>query len=228
METLWSELIALGSVILIDVVLAADNAVVVGLAAAGLPPHQRARAIFIGIVAATVLRIAFALVATQLLNIVGLLLAGGILLVWVSWKLWREIQSERRHARAARLHAEANGGGATASAPVDQAPKTLRQAATQIVIADVSMSLDNVLAVAGAARDHTWVLIVGLALSVALMGLAATFVVRLLKRFPWLSLVGLAVIVFVAGRMIYEGVEQILHATAGEETAIEGALDPAH
>lgn len=223
METIWSELAALGGVILIDVVLAADNAVVVGMAAAGLPAHQRGRAILIGIAAATILRIIFALIATQLLAVVGLMLAGGILLVWVSWKLWREIQAERRHAKDKILNPEAH------LTPQPAAPKSMRQAAMQIIVADVSMSLDNVLAVAGVARDHTWVLIVGLGLSVALMGVAATFVVRLLKRLPWLSLVGLAVIVFVAARMVYEGAEQIIHATQGdpEPTAVEGPLDPA-
>lgn len=224
METLWAELAALGGVILIDVALAADNAVVVGLAAAGLPPHQRRNAIIIGIGAAAGLRIVFALIATQLLDLGwGLLVAGGLLLVWVSWKLFREIQSERRHAREARAHAELHG--VPIAAPEAQA-KTLRQAVIQITLADVSMSLDNVLAVAGLARDHTWVLVVGLALSVLLMGIAATFIVGLLKKFPWLSVLGLVVIVFVAGRMIYEGVHQAL-AHEPETPAIETTVDPA-
>lgn len=203
MDSLWSELAALGGVVLVDLALAADNAVVVGMAAAGLPPVQRRNAILVGIGAAAVLRILFALVATQLLALGwGVLIAGGLLLAWVSWKLWREIMAERRHSKAA-------------ASPEFQAPaalpKTLPQAILQIIVADVSMSLDNVLAVAGVAGDHTWVLIVGLTLSVVLMGVAATFIVGLLKRYPWLSMAGLAVIVFVAGKMLYEGVELILH-----------------
>ncbi|MCW5718351.1 MAG: YjbE family putative metal transport protein [Bauldia sp.] len=223
METIWTELAALGGVILIDVALAADNAVVVGLAAAGLPAHQRRNAILIGIGAAAGLRIVFALIATQLLDLGwGLLVAGGLLLVWVAWKLFREIQSERRHAREAREHAEQHG---IPVAPTTPQPKTLRQAIIQITLADVSMSLDNVLAVAGLARDHTWVLVVGLTLSVALMGIAATFIVGLLKRFPWLSVLGLLVIVFVAGKMIYEGVhEAVSHEP--ETPVIETTVEP--
>ncbi|MGV8840867.1 MAG: TerC family protein, partial [Bauldia sp.] len=146
----------------------------------------------------------------------GLLVAGGLLLVWVSWKLWREIQNERRHRlnAATELHA---------AAPPAAAPKTLRQAVIQITLADVSMSLDNVLAVAGAAREHTWVLIVGLALSVAFMGLAATFIVGLLKRYPWLTYLGLVVIIFVAGRMLYEGIHEAI-AHEPEAPAIEDAV----
>ncbi|MCC6735654.1 MAG: YjbE family putative metal transport protein [Bauldia sp.] len=219
METIWSELAALGQVLLIDLTLAADNAMVVGLAAAGLPASQRRNAILIGIGAAALLRIAFALVTTQLLALGwGLLVAGGLLLVWVSWKLWREIQNERRH----RLNA-ASEVHAAAAAPA--APKTLRQAVIQITLADVSMSLDNVLAVAGAAREHTWVLIVGLALSVAFMGLAATFIVGLLKRYPWLTYLGLIVIIFVAGRMLYEGIHEAL-THEPETPAIETTVTP--
>lgn len=217
METIWSELAALGQVLLIDLTLAADNAMVVGLAAAGLPAHQRRNAILIGIGAAAGLRIVFALITTELLALGwGLLVAGGLLLVWVSWKLWREIQNERRHRlnAATELHA---------AAPPAAAPKTLRQAVIQITLADVSMSLDNVLAVAGAAREHTWVLIVGLALSVAFMGLAATFIVGLLKRYPWLTYLGLVVIIFVAGRMLYEGIHEAI-AHEPEAPAIEDAV----
>lgn len=209
METLWSELVALGGVILIDITLAADNAVVVGMAAAGLPIEQRRRAVIIGIAAAALLRIVFALITTQLLALGwGLLVAGGLLLLWVSWKLWREIQAERRHRRE---EAAGNGSAERSVAEANAKPKSMRQAVTQIVIADVSMSLDNVLAVAGTAGEHTWVLVVGLTLSVILMGIAATFIVGLLRRFPWLAMAGLIVIVFVAGRMIYEGIEQYLH-----------------
>ncbi len=207
----WSEATALLSVIAIDLVLAGDNAVVVGMAAAGLPSEQRRRAVLIGIAAAAGLRIVFAIFATQLLDVIGLLLAGGLLLLWVSWKLWREIQAEtarRRFAGAEHDAAETHALAQSASPP---APKTLRQAIVQIVIADVSMSLDNVLAVAGAARDHVTILVIGLALSVALMGIAATFIAGLLKRFHWISYAGLAIIAFVALRMVYEGGEDLFH-----------------
>src|SRR5262249_28169658 len=169
-------------VIMIDLVLAGDNAVVIGLAAAGLPAEQRTRAILVGIFAATVLRVAFAGVTTQLLQIVGLLFAGGVLLLWVCWKMWREL----------RVSHDAEGEAAEALAGIDinadgtiagrAAQKTFAQAALQIVVADVSMSLDNVLAVAGAAREHPAVLVFGLALSIALMGLAANFIARLLQK----------------------------------------------
>jgi YjbE family integral membrane protein len=191
-------LTALFQVILIDLVLAGDNAVVIGLAAAGLPAEQRRRAIIVGIAAATVLRIAFAGVATQLLQVIGLLLAGGVLLLWVCWKMWREL---REHAHASEI-AFSHGGGAGA-APVQR--KTFGQAAVQIVAADVSMSLDNVLAVAGAAREHPYILAFGLLLSVALMGVAADLLGRVLQKRRWIAYVGLAIIVYVAFEMIYRG-----------------------
>lgn len=190
-------------VILIDLVLAGDNAIVVGLVAAGLPAEQRAKVIVAGIVAAAVLRVVFALVTVQLLQIVGLLLAGGLLLLWVCWKMWREIEQQRK----ATLQAQGNAEAAVASDP--QPTKMLRQAIVQIVIADVSMSLDNVLAVAGVARDHTWVLVLGLALSVAFMGLAATLIARLLEKHHWIAYIGLAVILYVALGMIYEGSHEV-------------------
>jgi YjbE family integral membrane protein len=194
------ELGALASVLLIDLVLAGDNAIIVGMAAAGLGPADRRRAIFLGIAAATVLRIAFASVALQLLAIIGLTLAGGILLLWVAWKLFREIR--RGHAPLVREEGQ--------PAPVT---KTFWQACLQIVLADISMSLDNVLAVAGAARANWLILTVGLTLSVALMGTAAHLVARLLGRYPWISWLGLGLIAVVALRMIYEGaVEVIAHA----------------
>ncbi len=207
------EMIAFGQVILIDLVLAGDNAIVVGMAAAGLPAQQRTKVIMIGIAAATVMRIGFALGTTYLLSIIGLTLAGGILLLWVCWKFWRELEHQRRENRAAKLRA---GEALTAderlelaegeSALPGAAPaKTMRQAIIQIVIADVSMSLDNVLAVAGAAHEHPNVLIFGLILSVALMGLAATLIANLLKRFHWIAYIGLAVIFYVAGDMIWRG-----------------------
>lgn len=199
-------LTALGQVIMIDLVLAGDNAVVIGLAAAGLPREQRNKAILIGIIAATVLRIGFALITTTLLGITGLLLAGGILLLWVCWKMYRELRSGHAQmdadAQEALADADLNADGSVAG----RAPrKTLGQAALQIVIADVSMSLDNVLAVAGAAHDHPSVLFIGLVLSIALMGLAATFVARLLAKHRWIAWVGLALILYVSLKMIYDG-----------------------
>lgn len=192
-------LTALVQVIIIDLVLAGDNAVVIGLAAAGLPKEQRAKAILIGIVAATVLRIVFAGLTTQLLQIVGLLLAGGLLLLWVCWKMWRELRANHGDEDAA---AEGKDD--------DSAPrKTLAQATWQIIVADVSMSLDNVLAVAGAAREHPTVLIIGLALSIALMGVAASFIAKLLHKHRWIAYVGLAVILYVAGDMIYRGAQEV-------------------
>jgi YjbE family integral membrane protein len=199
------ELIALGQVLLIDLVLAGDNAIVIGLAAAGLPPDLRRRAIIWGIAAATVMRIGFAAITTQLLAIVGITLAGGVLLLWVCWKMYRELREGGGHDEAEIAAAEAGTGGAPPR-------KTLRQAVTQILIADISMSLDNVLAVAGAAKDHLWVLIAGLAISVVLMGVAASFIARILERHRWVAWVGLAVILYVALRMIYEGTEQVAHA----------------
>jgi YjbE family integral membrane protein len=176
-------------VIMIDLVLAGDNAVVIGLAAAGLAPERRARAILVGIAAATVLRILFALIAVELLAIVGLLLAGGILLLWVAWKMARELRGQRHRDAAA--------------APAPR--KSFAQAAWQIVLADVSMSLDNVLAVAGAARQHIEALVFGLGLSILLMGFAASLVARLLDRQRWLAYLGLAIVLYVALDMIWRG-----------------------
>ncbi|WP_337266710.1 TerC family protein [Oryzifoliimicrobium ureilyticus] len=188
-------LTALLQVIVIDLVLAGDNAVVIGLAAAGLAPDQRRKAIIIGILAATVIRILFASIAVYLLAIIGLLLAGGLLLLWVSWKMWRELRSGGHHE-----------SGADGSA---QPRKTFMQAAMQIVVADISMSLDNVLAVAGAAREHPSVLIAGLVLSVALMGVAANFIAGLLNRFRWIAYIGLAIILYVSLDMIYRGAVEV-------------------
>lgn len=204
MDFVAAEFIALATVVLIDLVLAGDNAIVVGMAAAGLPKDIRNKAIIVGIAAAAVLRIIFALFATKLLAIIGLTLAGGILLLWVCWKLWREIRTDHEAEAAARAAEIANAEGAAGG-------KTFKQAITQIIIADVSMSLDNVLAVAGTAREHTWVLVIGLVLSVALMGVAANFVAKLLKRMPWIAYVGLAVIVWVAAKMIWDGGLEVFH-----------------
>ncbi|MBN8919785.1 MAG: TerC family protein [Rhizobiales bacterium] len=204
----YEALMALAQVVMIDLVLAGDNAIVIGLAAAGLPKEQRAKAILIGILAATVLRIAFASVTTQLLQIIGLLLAGGILLLWVCWKMWRELRESAHHdeAQEALDDADHNGDGTVAGG----APrKSFAQAAWQIVVADVSMSLDNVLAVAGAARDHPYVLVFGLALSIALMGIAASFIARLLQNHRWIAYVGLAIILYVALEMVYRGALEV-------------------
>ena len=201
-------------VIGIDLVLAGDNAIVIGMAAAGLPRDLRTKAIIIGVLAATVLRIVFALVATQLLAITGLTLAGGILLLWVCWKMWRELRQghEADDAVEALADSDLNQDGAIAKGA---SRKSFRQAAWQIVIADVSMSLDNVLAVAGAAREHPGVLIFGLGLSVALMGLAASFIAGLLNKYRWIAFVGLAIIFYVAGHMIYEGMYEVMPVVAG-------------
>ena len=188
---MWTQLSALAQVLLIDLTLAADNAMVVGLAVAGLPAHQKRPAILVGITLATVLRIALGAVTMQLLEIVGLMLAGGLLLLWVAWKMFREL----RHG----------GAGQAAVA----APKSLRAAMFQIVLADLSMSLDNVLAVAGAAHGHTWVLVVGLAVSVVLMGVAANLVAGLLMKYRWLTWIGLLIVVFVALKMIWEGGHEV-------------------
>jgi YjbE family integral membrane protein len=196
---------ALISVIIIDIVLAGDNAIVVGMAAAGLPAERRRRVIAAGIAAATVLRILFAFIAVELLQtVIGVTLAGGLLLLWVAWKMHREISDS--HSVAA-----ADGEEGARRPPRE---KTQAQALLQIVLADLSMSLDNVLAVAGVARDHPFVLVAGLVLSIALMGVASTFIARLLDRASWLSWVGLGIITLVALRMIWEGSTQLLHQGA--------------
>jgi len=199
MTDLIPQLTSLLQVILIDVALSGDNAIVIALAAAGLPPHQRKRAILIGIAAAIGLRIIFAVGAVYLLAIPGLLLVGGLMLGWVCVKMWREIRSEADD-EAHHLRHE---------------PKTLRQAVLQITIADVSMSLDNVLAVAGAAREHVFVMALGLILAIAMMGVAANVIAPLLKRWPWLNYAGLGLIAFVALKMVVEGagLAQFLHAS---------------
>jgi len=190
-------LAAFGQVLLIDLVLAGDNAIVVGALAAGLPAEQRKKVILIGIIAALVLRVAFALVVSQLLQIVGLILAGGLLLLWVAWKMWRELHPAR--------------GTDTPDDPSDddisgiRSSKSFASAAWAVAVADVSMSLDNVLAVAGAARDHPGILIIGLILSVALMGIAANLIAHYIERYKWIAYVGLAVIVYVALTMVYDG-----------------------
>jgi YjbE family integral membrane protein len=186
---LTQDLAILAQVVMIDIALAGDNAVVVGLAVAGLPARQRRPAIILGIAGATVTRMALGAVALELLEIIGLLLAGGLLLLWVCWRMFRELQHHRPAA-------------AGASRP---RTKTLRQAMVQIILADLSMSLDNVLAVAGAAHHRIWILLLGLLLSVILMGVAANFLARLLDRYRWIGWVGLVIVLSVALRMIWEG-----------------------
>lgn len=190
-------LAAFGSVLMIDLVLAGDNAIVVGALAAGLPADQRKKVILIGIGAALVLRIFFALIVTWLMGIVGLIFAGGLLLLWVSWKFWREIREGQHSPGSEEIVGDEQAGIKSA--------KGFASAAWAVAVADVSMSLDNVLAVAGAAREHPGILVVGLLLSVALMGLAANFIARIIDRYRWIAYVGLAVILFVAIKMIHEG-----------------------
>ena len=190
-------LTAFFQVIVIDVVLSGDNAIIIGLAVAGLPAEKRGRIIMIGILAATLMRVAFALVATQLLAIIGLTLAGGLLLLWVAWKMWRELRAPKHDPDALE-----NAG----TQPVRKKPA---EAIKQIVLADLSMSLDNVLAVAGAARDHPEILVFGLVLSIALMAVAASFIAKLLSRYHWIAYVGLLVIAYVAVEMIIKGGDQV-------------------
>jgi YjbE family integral membrane protein len=204
-----ASLAALTEVVLVNLVLSGDNAIFVGIAVAGLPARQRWRVMVLGIAAATVLRIVFALFTVQLLHVIGLLLAGGLLLLWVCWKLWRELRTGRL------LEAQQSPDGDSDEAAGVLPAKTMRQAVVQIIVADVSMSLDNVLAVAGVAREEAFVLITGLVLSIAFMGLAAAVIARLLNRHHWIAYVGLAVILYVALKMVWDGaVEVVAAATA--------------
>jgi len=207
---LASQASALGQVLMIDLVLAGDNAVAVGLAAAALAPEQRKKAILIGLAAAVVLRIGFALITVQLLAIIGLLLAGGILLLWVCWKMWRELQEQRTHDQAeaeAELQTalSAHHGGGPPPEALGIKRKTFAAALIQIMIADVTMSLDNVLAVAGAAHEHPWIMVFGLILSIALMGVAATMIAKILTKHRWIGYVGLVIVLYVALHMVWDG-----------------------
>lgn len=206
-------LLAFFKVIMIDLVLAGDNAIVIGMAAAGLPKEQRGKAILVGIIAATVLRILFATVAVELLQYIGLVLVGGILLLLVCWKMWRELSvGHANDALEAVTNEDLNHDGSISPTGCN---KTFTQAAWQIVVADISMSLDNVLAVAGAAREHPWVLVSGLALSVALMGLAASFIAKILDRYRWIAYVGFLIILYVALEMIYRGTFEVMPHLVG-------------
>jgi len=195
----YSQFSAFIQVVVIDITLAGDNAIVVGMAAAGLAACDRRRAIIIGIVIATGLRILFAVMASEFLAIIGLTLAGGVLLLWVAWKMLREILGERQTVAAL----------ADGAAIVAGSRKSMRLALLQIVVADVSMSLDNVLAVAGTARFHIWVLVAGLALSVALMGAASTLVAKLLQRYQWIVWLGFGIVSYVALSMIFDGWREV-------------------
>ena len=191
-------MVAFVQVVLIDLVMSGDNAIIIGMAVAGLPKENRGRIIFWGVAGATVLRIAFAAVTTELLQIIGLTLAGGLLLLWVAWRMYRELRAKGRSEAE-----EAHGA----------APKTTAQAMLQIIVADISMSLDNVLAVAGAARDHKIVLWIGLALSVVLMAVASNFIARILDRYHWIAWLGFLIILYVAGDMIWDGTHEVVAAT---------------
>jgi YjbE family integral membrane protein len=192
-----SAVTAFFEILFIDIVLAGDNAIVVGALAAGLPAEQRKKVILIGVLAALVLRIAFALAVTQLLQIVGLVLAGGLLLLWVAWRMYSELRDPHENPGSEEVAGDEHSGL--------RAPKSFASAAWGVALADVSMSLDNVLAVAGAARDHPWILVFGLILSVLLMGLAANFIARYIERYRWIAWGGLLVILWVALKMIWEG-----------------------
>ena len=211
------DIAALLMVILIDIVMSGDNAIIIGLAAAGLPPELRRRAIIYGIVLAAGIRIVFASIVLQLLAIIGLTLAGGLLLAWVCWRMWKELRAHTLEGHIAEdMEATLEGEAVTANqGGADVVPaKTLRAAMISIVVADVSMSLDNVLAVAGAARDNIGILAFGLILSIALMGLAANYIAKLLERHHWLAYIGLAIIVYVAGDMIWRGTHEIAAVVA--------------
>ena len=185
-------------VLMIDIMLAGDNAIIVGALAAGLPPDQRRKVIIIGIAAALILRIFFALIVTQLMQVVGLVFAGGLLLLWVSWKMYRELGHSGESHGSPEIEGDEHAGLRPA--------KSFASAAWAVAVADVSMSLDNVLAVAGAARDHPGILVIGLILSVALMGIAANILAKYIERYRWIAWVGLVVILWVAGSMIYDGI----------------------
>jgi YjbE family integral membrane protein len=211
-------LAALGQVLMIDLVLAGDNAVAVGLAAAALPAEQRRKAILIGLAAAVVMRIGFALITVQLLAIVGLLLAGGVLLMWVCWKMWRELREQATHDQAEaeaelELAMQIEHGKGPSPEELGIKRKSFGAALLQIMIADVTMSLDNVLAVAGAAHDHPWIMVFGLVLSIALMGVAATFIAKLLTKHRWIGYVGLIIVLYVALHMIWDGARSVIVRT---------------
>ena len=218
-------LLAFLQVLMIDLVLAGDNAVAVGLAAGGLPVKERRKVILYGLGAAVVLRIGFALITTWLLGVIGLLLAGGVLLLWVCWKMWRDLREQATHDQA---DAVASIDGDPTTEPRARPVKTFKQAFIQVLIADVSMSLDNVLAVAGAAREHPGILVFGLLLSIILMGVAATAIANLLHKHRWIGFVGLFIVLYVATHMIWQGHRSVvidLGKTPTYNAAAPGFLD---
>jgi YjbE family integral membrane protein len=206
---------ALLQVILIDIVLAGDNAVVIGMSAAHVQAVDRRKVIFWGLAAAVVSRVILAIFAVHLLKYVPLVIAGGILLLWVCWRLWRDVRHAHKEQQAAKMLAGCPGNGhavhEAAHTPKSHA-KAIRRAILQIAVADISMSLDNVLAVAGAAMQHVGVLVIGLTLSIALMGLAASMVAKMLHKYPWISYAGIFIVLFVALRMIWDGVVRMQDA----------------
>ena len=220
--------VAFFQVVFIDLALAGDNAVAVGMAAAGLPPDQRKKAIALGLGAAVVMLISFALITTKLLQVVGLLLAGGFLLLWVCWKMWRDLRARGREAEAEGEVALEAATGVHLGAHAKRKPKakTLGQALVQILIADLAMSLDNVLAVAGAARQHPWVLVGGLLLSITLTGLAASWIAKLLHRHRWIGYLGLAIVIYVAAHMIWEGTRTVAIDTGATHAYNAAMPDP--
>lgn len=219
MDALYPHLWALAQIIMIDVVLAGDNAIVVGLAASRVAPELRARVIFWGIAGAVALRIGFAAIATHLLSVVGLTLAGGLLLLWVCWKMYREVVS-------AEPVAHSLGAAAAGAMDRDAQVRTMSfwAALGQIIVADVSMSLDNVLAVAGAAKGNTWVLVVGLAVAVVMMAIAANFIARILERYSWITWIGLLVILYVALEMVWSGGHEVACRFVPQAVCSDGAL----
>lgn len=223
-------LVAFFQVVMIDLALAGDNAVAVGMAAAGLPQKQRRQAIVLGLAAAVVMLISFALLAVFLLKQIGLLLAGGLLLVWVCWKMWRDLRHQSREDVAEGEAALEDATGVDIGAQSSRIPraKTMRQALIQILVADLAMSLDNVLAVAGAAREHPQVLVAGLLLSITLTGVAASWIAKLLHRFRWLGYLGLAIVFYVSLHMLWEGHRTVLidlHQTQRYNASMPSALD---
>lgn len=225
-----SQATALGQVVMMDLVLAGDNAVAVGLAAAALPQELRKKAILIGLVAAVVMRIGFALVTSWLLGIVGLLLAGGLLLLWVCWKMWRELREQATHDQAEaekelELALSIEHGKGPSPEELGLKRKTFGAALVQIMIADITMSLDNVLAVAGAAHEHPWIMVFGLILSIGLMGVAATYIAKLLHRYRWIGYIGLIIVLYVALHMVWDGARSVIVRT--DRTAEFNASAPA-
>jgi YjbE family integral membrane protein len=213
-----SQMVALGQVLMIDLVLAGDNAVAVGLAAASLPQDQRRKAILVGLGFAVVLRIGFALITAKLMAFTGLLLAGGFLLLWVCWKMWRELREAATHDQAEaqkelELAASIEHGHGPSPEELGIKRKTFGAALLQILIADVTMSLDNVLAVAGAAHEHPWILGFGLIISIILMGVAATFIAKLLNKYRWIGFVGLFIVLYVAVHMVWDGARSVIVRT---------------